>query len=62
MQKVTVDPDILKLKEDVKNLSNQVEKLSNQLDLSVARLDLKHNLNAQKILNLEKNALIITDY
>ena len=70
MLKVTVDPDILKLKEDLKLLSSQFEIFLNQRENAVkiellkrvARLELNENLYAQKISNLEKHALIITDF
>ena len=70
MRKVTFDPDILKLKEDLKNLSTQFEMFSNQHENTaknellkrVARLEQYVKEISQKISNLEKHALIVTDY
>lgn len=69
IRKVTVDPDIIKLKEDVKSLSIQFEMLSSQLEqivknellIRVARLEHYETESSQKISNLEKNDLIVTD-
>lgn len=69
-QEVPIDQKVKKLEDDIKSLSNQFEILSSQLEKivknellkRVATLEQYETESSQKVSNLEKNALIISDF
>ena len=61
-KKPTVDPDIIKLKQDVNQLVLLVESIIKNEAMKTKKFDENFKELSQKISNLERNALIVSDF